>query len=239
MNNKKLFIILGFLGILLTLTACAPAPEMEAQYDPATIRFSGVRTYEIEEEFVTNFQNRVSGSPESEAAVIWLRDQFTSRGWSCEIDEWEAVLYGETTILRNVVCRLPGESDEEILVLAHHDIAPTTVQGADNDGSGIAILLHLAEIFAVETPLPYTLVFLADDAEEYGSAFNPYWQARLVQTTNADRVLSIALQQKQTFGILDQIEDLDLPPNRSQKRVQLQNAWPRSSSSAQRQWGIP
>ena len=48
----------------------------------------------------------------------------------------------------------------------------------------------------------------ADGAEEYGSAFNPYWQARLVQTTNADRVLSIAIQQKQTFGILDQIADL-------------------------------
>ncbi len=48
----------------------------------------------------------------------------------------------------------------------------------------------------------------ADDAEEYGSAFNPYWQARLVQTTNADRVLSIAVQQKQTFGVVDQIEDL-------------------------------
>jgi uncharacterized membrane protein (Fun14 family) len=48
----------------------------------------------------------------------------------------------------------------------------------------------------------------ADDAEEYGSAFNPYWQARLVQTTNADRVLSIAIQQKQTFGVLDQLADL-------------------------------
>lgn len=57
-------------------------------------------------------------------------------------------------------------------------------------------------------PLDLAYFSRADDAEEYGSAFNPYWQARLVQTTNADRVLSIALQQKQTFGILDQIEDL-------------------------------
>jgi hypothetical protein len=48
----------------------------------------------------------------------------------------------------------------------------------------------------------------ADDTEEYGSAFNPYWQARLVQTTNADRVLSIALQQKEFFGVLGQIADL-------------------------------
>ena len=71
-------------------------------------------------------------------------------------------------LLRNVVCRLPGETDQEILVLAHHDIAPTTIQGADNDGSGIAILLHPGEIFAAEGEPKYTLVFVADDFEEYG-----------------------------------------------------------------------
>jgi len=141
---------------------------VEAQYDPAEISFSGEQAFTIEEEFDTNHPNRVSGSEESFAAAMWLREQFSARGWSCEIDEWEAVLYGETTTLRNVVCRLPGESEEEILVLAHHDIAPTTVQGADNDGSGIAILLHLAEVFAAESTPRYTLVFLADDAEEYG-----------------------------------------------------------------------
>ncbi|MCH8257838.1 MAG: hypothetical protein IIA75_08070 [Proteobacteria bacterium] len=57
-------------------------------------------------------------------------------------------------------------------------------------------------------PMDLSYFSRADGAEEYGSAFNPYWQARLVQTTNADRVLSIAIQQKQTFGILDQIADL-------------------------------
>jgi len=57
-------------------------------------------------------------------------------------------------------------------------------------------------------PMDLSYFSRADDTEEYGSAFNPYWQARLVQTTNADRVLSIAVQQKQTFGILDQIADL-------------------------------
>jgi Zn-dependent M28 family amino/carboxypeptidase len=56
----------------------------------------------------------------------------------------------------------------EILVIAHHDQAMTTIQGADNDAAGIAILMHLGEIFSKEKPLPYTLVFVATDAEEYG-----------------------------------------------------------------------
>jgi hypothetical protein len=42
------------------------------------------------------------------------------------------------------------------------------VQGADNDGSGIGVLLHLAEVFAAEPARRYGLVFLASDGEEYG-----------------------------------------------------------------------
>ena len=63
---------------------------------------------------------------------------------------------------------MPGASEKEILVIAHLDQASTTVQGADNDGSGIAILLHLAEIFTAEKDRSYTLTFVATDAEEYG-----------------------------------------------------------------------
>ncbi len=165
----KFFILFSiFLVLAFFLPACSPAPEITAQYNPADIRFSGERAYQIEEEFVTTHTNRVSGSEESRQATIWLQDQFTAAGWNCEIDQWQAVLYGEPVVLRNVVCRLPGASDQEILVLAHHDIAPTTVQGADNDGSGVAVLLHLAEIFAAEGPQEYTLVFVSDDAEEFG-----------------------------------------------------------------------
>jgi len=166
---RKFFILCSaFLILAFLLPACSPAPEITAQYDPAEIRFSGERAYQIVEKFVTTHTNRVSGSEESRQATIWLQDQLTTAGWNCEIDQWQAVLYSEPVVLRNVVCRLPGASDQEILVLAHHDIAPTTVQGADNDGSGVAVLLHLAEIFAADNPHPYTLVFVSDDAEEFG-----------------------------------------------------------------------
>jgi hypothetical protein len=70
--------------------------------------------------------------------------------------------------LRNVVCELAGESPQQILVVAHHDQSPDTIQGADNDGSGIAILLQLAKIFASEPTPRYSLVFVSTDAEEYG-----------------------------------------------------------------------
>ena len=167
-TTRKSLLILAVFFLCAVSSACSPVPEIDIQYDPSTLRFSGDRAYEIEDEFVTTHINRVSGSEEILQATVGLREEFSAAGWECEFDDWEAVLYSEPVQLRNVVCHLPGESDQEILVLAHHDIAPTTTQGADNDGSGIAILLHLAEIFAEEEKPKYTLVFVADDAEEYG-----------------------------------------------------------------------
>jgi len=39
----------------------------------------------------------------------------------------------------------------------------------------------------------------ADGLDEQGSAFNPYWNARLVQPTHADRMVALWLQQKENF----------------------------------------
>ncbi|MCP4248741.1 MAG: Zn-dependent exopeptidase M28, partial [bacterium] len=63
---------------------------------------------------------------------------------------------------------LPGTSEREIVVVAHHDQSPDTVEGADNDGSGIAILLQLGRIFAAEGKPRHSLVLVATDGEEYG-----------------------------------------------------------------------
>jgi hypothetical protein len=157
-----------FISALL-LSACSPAPEVPVQYDPSEVRFSGERAFEIEEQFVTTHINRVSGTEASRQATEWLHEQLTAFGWTCEFDEWTIINYSRPVPLSNVICRLEGESPQEILVTAHHDIAPTTIQGADNDGSGIAVLLHLAEIFAAEGMPRYTLVFLISDAEEIGN----------------------------------------------------------------------
>jgi len=52
-------------------------------------------------------------------------------------------------------------------VAAHHDISPAAVQGANNDGSGIAVMLHLAEIFAVMVSTLYSGLQFATDGEEW------------------------------------------------------------------------
>ena len=57
----------------------------------------------------------------------------------------------------------------------------------------------------------------ADGQEEHANAFNPFWQARLVSTSFADRVVALAIQQKEPWldstsipalGLADDLLDL-------------------------------
>lgn len=132
------------------------------------LRFSGEQALTTLADFVERFPRRHSGQPNNRLAANWLHDEFTRYGLRCHLDEWEIVNYSEPVQLRNVIAELTGKSGREILIVAHHDQSPATVQGADNDGSGIAILLQLAQIFTSEPTSEYTLTFLSTDAEEYG-----------------------------------------------------------------------
>jgi aminopeptidase YwaD len=60
---------------------------------------------------------------------------------------------------------LPGESDEIILISAHHDSVVTP--GAIDDASGVAVVLEIARVLAGEQ-LHRTIVFAIFGAEEVG-----------------------------------------------------------------------
>ncbi len=49
-------------------------------------------------------------------------------------------------------------------------------------------------------PTDLTYFHRLDGQEEYGSTFNPYWNARLVETSHAERVAALALQQRVYMG---------------------------------------
>ena len=165
MNHKAC--LLFALAVTL-LAACTAAPEIQGSYDPAALKFDGEQAFAIEKDFVARFPNRASGYANNRLAAGWIEERLTAAGWNCAIDEWEITNYSQPVALNNVVCKLPGADSREILVIAHLDQAMTTIEGADNDAAGIAILLHLGEIFAREGGLPYSLAFVATDAEEYG-----------------------------------------------------------------------
>ncbi|HEX9680974.1 MAG TPA: M28 family peptidase, partial [Anaerolineales bacterium] len=122
----------------------------------------------IVEEYATRFTRRHSGMPNNRAAAEWFGDELTRAGWRCSLDTWPVVNYSRAIAMHNQVCTLAGQSPGSIVVVAHHDPSPETVQGADNDGSGISILVHLGQIFGAESPPAHSLVFVSTDGEEYG-----------------------------------------------------------------------
>ena len=155
--------------VVLFLAGCAPVAAPENAYDPRDLRFSGDETLAIEADFVEHFPDRDSGQANNRLAADWLAERLTRGGLECRVDSWEFTNYSRRVPLNNVVCTMPGASDREIVLTSHHDQAPTTTQGSDNDASGVAIMVHLAEILAAEGTPRYSLVFLFADAEEYGN----------------------------------------------------------------------
>lgn len=71
----------------------------------------------------------------------------------------------------NVIAQIDGKTDSMIVITAHYDhlgIRDSLIfNGADDDASGTAALLAMADYFAKEQP-NHTLIFAAFDAEEMG-----------------------------------------------------------------------
>ncbi|MCU0535792.1 MAG: M20/M25/M40 family metallo-hydrolase [Hydrococcus sp. Prado102] len=90
-----------------------------------------------------------------------------------EFQQWGEVTYHEfyirSGIHKNLILNLPSRNNNlspPILIGAHYDAVPGTI-GADDNASGVAVLLELARAFAAEPPKsPIRLV--AFDLEEYG-----------------------------------------------------------------------
>lgn len=166
MKPFKSFII--FAVVLFGLLGCAVQPEPDISSDPGALKFDSEQALVTETEFVTQFPNRDSGQPNNRLAAEWLQTQFSQMGLNRFMQEWEVINFSRPLPLNNVICSLPGESPKEIVVVAHHVQFSGTIQGADNDGTGIAVMLELAKIFTAEDTPAYTLTFVSSDGEEYG-----------------------------------------------------------------------
>ena len=68
---------------------------------------------------------------------------------------------------KNVIARLPGETNERIVISAHYDSFWNGVHAMDN-GAGISSILALAQKIQGKGKLPYTIEFVCFGGEELG-----------------------------------------------------------------------
>ncbi|MDZ8053166.1 MAG: M28 family peptidase [Aulosira sp. ZfuVER01] len=117
----------------------------------------------------------------------YIRQQFAQWG-SVEIHTFE--VRGKTC--QNLILNLPVEARQKrklppILIAAHYDGVPGTV-AADDNATGVAVLLELARKFADE-PARYPLRLVAFDMEEYGLLGSADYAALLRQQKQPLRLM--------------------------------------------------
>ncbi len=127
-------------------------------------------------ENLVNIAPRLAGTEAEAIAASYIENEFRSYGlevWienftiesSYVIEENRLRVTSENSMSYNVVALLPGQSDEIMVIGAHHDSVLTP--GAVDDASGVAVVLEIARVLSTEN-LPRTILFTTFGSEELG-----------------------------------------------------------------------
>lgn len=140
---------------------------------------------------------RESASQEEMKAAEFLMDRFTEFGYSPEMQDfgqWTTVkdLRPPPGPSRNIILELPGRGEGVVILGAHYDTTPDSV-GANDNASGIGVLLALAERLArppwtnqAVSVFPFTLRFIAFGSEETGLHGSWHYVDQLTDAELAD-----------------------------------------------------
>lgn len=133
-------------------------PLLPLQYSPAVDRVLSTLTTEPLQTHVhwltgenpkSPIYTRHSVSQGARDAAVYIQDRITQAGGNCSLEHFQQ------GFAPNVVCHFASanqNTDETVLVSAHYDSRGTfgsvPAPGADDDGSGTAVLLSLAQVLA-------------------------------------------------------------------------------------------
>jgi putative aminopeptidase FrvX len=166
---------------VISLLACAvPAPAQDKfQFFP------------VEKEVVLK---RVQVVPQkNELRAESIKDLFAEAGCADSVSE-QKLAHSKYS---NIICRLPGETDETIIVGAHYDKV-TDGTGAIDNWTGAALLSSLYEGLAKQTKRRHTFLFVAFCEEETGMAGSKFYVSRM---TKGDVANTKAMVNMDTLGL--------------------------------------
>jgi len=128
--------------------------------------FSKEKAFEHIKYLAETIGPRPMGSPQEKEALSYTAEKLAEYG--CQV-EWQYISQSENlnTNSGNVIGRLPGQTEREIVIGAHIDSAGPEIPGANDDASGVAAFLEVARVLSQE-PRHSTLVFVAFGGEESG-----------------------------------------------------------------------
>ena len=205
------------LSVLTVLAACknkpadTPSVPIASYYRPAASvpAFSGERAFSLLERQVA-FGPRVPGTQAHTACAEFLRASLAATADSVSMQSFTFPGYdGVSLELHNIIARFnPGKQDR-ILLCAHWDSRPRAdreaapdaqakaIPGANDGASGVAVLLHLAELMHEHRP-DFGIDVVLFDGEDYGKESDESMFCIGSKYFSA----SIAPDYKPVFGIL-------------------------------------
>jgi glutaminyl-peptide cyclotransferase len=169
LRNLSVVSVLSVLSVLSTACRDRPRPPRE---------FNGQAAFEYINQQVA-FGPRVPGTKAHENMAGWLDSLLLQRADTVLVQRWNHVTTrGDTLPLRNFVARFNPQATKRLLFLAHWDSRPVSdspvsrdsshaVLGANDGGSGVALLLGVADVLK-RTPPAIGVDLLFVDGEDYG-----------------------------------------------------------------------
>lgn len=165
------------LALCLVIGMCAVSfPQtVHAEY--------GDNAYAFMKQLQSNYPYRQVNSSNGmlSGAEEWLKSQIVTMGYEYMAQPFTMTsadgvtpCYGE-----NLIFSKQGASDRVIVVGAHYDCVEQTF-GADDNASGVGVLLELASIYSTKES-PYTIRFVLFSAEEPGCLGSQYYVDNLSQ----------------------------------------------------------
>jgi len=146
------------------------------------LAFDGAKAFaEIEAQVA--FGPRVPGSPGHSACADYLIKKLATSADTVWTDRWSHVTSaGDTLPLVNIRASFNSTNRDRVLLCAHWDTRPVAehdpdpakrnqpIPGANDGGSGVAVLLELARVFSAEPPEVGVDIVLFD-GEDYGDFY--------------------------------------------------------------------
>ena len=168
-------LVFGTIATVLILSVHALAPPAPLGRDAPMERFSEERARDIIRHLTEDIGLRVNGTPgHAKAAELLAAELRKIPGVEVETQlasgthvhkMFPSVPFVYRTT--NVLGRLPGKTNDAILLNAHFDTLIDSV-GAADDAAGIACIVEGLRILAREAPLDRTLIVNLNGAEEIG-----------------------------------------------------------------------
>jgi hypothetical protein len=156
---------------VLTVVSCREKPRPAREFSGPTA-FAYIQTQ-------VGYGPRIPGTEAHQRERQWLDSLLRSRADTLVTQEWKHVTAkGDTLPLTNFLARFNPKAEKRILYLAHWDSRPTSdsplsrdstkpVLGANDGGSGVALLLGVADVLKRAPPaIGVDLLFV--DGEDYG-----------------------------------------------------------------------